>query len=77
MVKLKTHSYFLGVSKLLTNQSGTPVMICGLSFPLPTMSEDQQVWSQVFYWVNYENKPTMEWPQAKYITYTKFIDKYQ
>ena len=41
------------------------------------MSEDPQVWSSVFYWTNYEGEPTMEWPQAKYITYTKFIDKYQ
>ena len=41
------------------------------------MSEDQQVWSQVFYWLNYESEPTMEWPQAKYITYTKFMDKQQ
>ena len=41
------------------------------------MSEDPQVWSAVFYWANYESEPTMDWPQAKYITYTKFIDKYQ
>ena len=41
------------------------------------MTEDPQVWSSVFYWANYEGEPTMEWPQAKYITYTKFIDKYQ
>jgi hypothetical protein len=41
------------------------------------MSEDPQVWSSVFYWNNYDSEPTMDWPQAKYITYTKFIDKYQ
>ena len=41
------------------------------------MTEDPQVWSSVFYWVNYTSEPTMEWPQAKYITYTKFIDKHQ
>ena len=41
------------------------------------MTEDPQVWSSVFYWVNYDSEPTMEWPQAKYITYTKFMDKYQ
>ena len=41
------------------------------------MSEDPQVWLSVFYWTNYDSEPTMEWPQAKYITYTKFIDKYQ
>ena len=41
------------------------------------MSEDPQVWSSVFYWVNYTSEPTMELPQAKYITYTKFIDKHQ
>ena len=41
------------------------------------MTEDPQIWSSVFYWVNYTSEPTMEWPQAKYITYTKFIDKYE
>ena len=41
------------------------------------MTDDPQVWSSVFYWLNYETEPTMDWPQAKFITYTKFIDAYQ
>ena len=41
------------------------------------MSEDPQVWLSVFYWTNYNGEPTMDWPQAKYIPYTKFIDKYK
>ena len=41
------------------------------------MSEDPQVWSSVFYWNNYESEPSMDWPQAKYITYSKFMDKQQ
>ena len=51
--------------------------LLGFSFPLTTMTEDPQVWSSVFYWVNYDSEPTMEWPQAKYITYTNFMGKYQ
>ena len=37
----------------------------------------QQQWSSVFYWVNYDSEPTLDWPQAKYIVYTKFINRYQ
>ena len=42
-----------------------------------TQQQQQKVWSQVFYWINHEGEPSMEWPQAKYIIYTKFTDKYQ
>ena len=39
--------------------------------------QQQQVGSSVFYWVNYDSEPTLDWPQAKFIVYTKFNDKYQ
>ena len=40
------------------------------------MTEDPQIWSSVFYWRNYDGEPTMDRPQAKFITYTKFVDRY-
>ena len=40
------------------------------------MTEDPQIWSSVFYWRNYDGEPTLEWPQAKFIIYTKFVDRY-
>ena len=39
------------------------------------MTEDPQIRLSVFYWRNYDGEPTLEWPQAKFIIYTKFFDR--